>query len=90
MGLQKPYYRIMRPLGGSLFCEYIYDKRYATDRSGLCRAYQILENDLKTIFEFIEPNDDNCKSYSHRTYELFLRSATEFETNCKRILTAND
>lgn len=81
----------MRPTGkGSLFCDYVYDKRYATDRPALCRSYQMLENDLKTLLEYIEPNDDNCKAYSHRTYELLLRAATEFETNCKRILVANN
>ena len=92
MSLRKPFLRIMRPmLSGRdfLFHEYILDNRYANDTSLLCRSYELIINDLKRLFEFIEPSDDNLKTYSHRTFELLLRAATEFETNCKRILEAN-
>lgn len=90
MPLSKPYYRIVRindrnsgPIG------YIKDSRYASDRFALIQAYQLIEKDFKNILEFIEPSDKNKGAYSHRLYELFLRCATEFETNCKRILDAN-
>ncbi len=90
MSITKPYYRIMRDIvSGSSFCNYVLDNRYADDRSMLCRSYKILEKDLKNVFEYIEPSDDNLCVYSHRIYELLLRAATEFETNCKRILDAN-
>ncbi len=95
MALNKPYYRIIRPfkvnstsyLGG--ISSHLVDFKYAQDRIELCRAYQLIEKDLLHLFEYIDPCDDNLNTYSHRTYELFLRTATEFETNCKRILEAN-
>lgn len=90
MPIVKPYYRIMREtVHGSSFCDYVLDSRYSDDRNMLCRSYKILENDLKAVFEYVEPSDDNLHVYSHRIYELLLRTATEFETNCKRILDAN-
>jgi hypothetical protein len=69
--------------------DYIRDIRYAGDRNELWRAYKLIEKDLLRLFEYVEPTDDNLETYSHRTYELILRAATEFETNCKRILEAN-
>ena len=73
----------------NIFCKYVLDTRYANDRSMLCRAYKILEADLKKLFEYIEPSDDNIQTYSHKIYELLLRASTEFESNCRRILEAN-
>ena len=37
----------------------------------------------------MELHDDNKLTYSHRIYELLLRTCTEFENNCKGILIAN-
>lgn len=39
--------------------------------------------DFQSLLEFIHPIDDNLKAFSHRTYELFLRTSTEFENVCK-------
>lgn len=88
----KPYYRITRNKPKSEYIpdsEFVLDKRYASNRFLLLRSYDLLEEDLKKILEFVEPSDTNESSYSHRLYELFLRSSTEFETNCKEILSAN-
>ena len=90
VAITKPFYRIIRPMVSSdVFCPYVLDNRFADDRSMLCRSYKILESDLKKIFEYIEPSEDNKATYSHRIYELFLRASTEFESNCKRILEVN-
>lgn len=90
MNIEKAYKRIFRPVmsypdNGN----YVLDSRYSNDRGVLCRSYKIIETDLKKIFEYVEPCDDNTNVYSHRIYELFFRASTEFETNCKRILEAN-
>ena len=101
MRLTKPYCRIIRPFddGGddlgfwypwSYSYDYVLERRYAEDRQELSRAYKLIEKDLLRLFEYVEPTDDNLKTYSHRTYELLLRAATEFETNCKRILESNE
>lgn len=86
--MNKPYLRIIRP-AGSRRSGYELDERYASDRISLCRAYSLIVNDLKKVFEYIEPTDENIHAYSHRNYELLLRAATEFEANCKAILFSN-
>lgn len=85
MAIEKPYYRIIRPGSGG----YELDARYANDRVSLCRGYNLIIGDLKKIFEYVEPCDENISVFSHRIYDLFLRSATEFEANCKSILISN-
>lgn len=87
--LANPYFRIMRFTDWGYPTDFICHKAYAKDRYVLVYAYKMIENDLKKIFEFIEPSEGNLDVYSHRLYELFLRAATEFETNCKQILDAN-
>lgn len=84
-GIKKPYYRIYR----QGLDDYALDLRYANDRHLLRRSYKLLEADLITLFSYIEPTDKNEHAFSHRAYEILLRAATEFETNCKRILIAN-
>lgn len=96
MGIPNPYYRIIRPFtNGEYFPvygtgKYVLDEKYALDRSILIRSYDIIEKDLITLFNYIEPHDNNLNVFSHKTYELLLRASTEFETNCKEILYAND
>lgn len=87
MKLNQPFYRIARP---DAFIEYCEDERYANDRSMLCRSYKILENDLKKVFEYIEPCDDNLSTYSHRLYELLLRACTELKLIVKEYLNLMD
>ncbi len=86
MSLKKPYYRIIR---SGTDCDYMLDKMYANNRFELCRAYDIIVNDFKKVFEYIEPSDINLEVYSHRLYELLLRAATECETNFTSILKDN-
>ncbi|MDA0833987.1 MAG: hypothetical protein O2955_05785 [Planctomycetota bacterium] len=94
--ITKPFKRIIRPIqlspikyseGGT--DPYFVDDEYAADRISLTRAYHILEQDLRHLFEYVEPDDGNLNTYSHRLYELLLRASTEFETNCKSILLDN-
>ncbi len=100
MPINKPYFRIIRPkisrnniIVNQTENNYITDIRYARNRSTSIRAMHILIEDLKRIFEFIEPSDSISNSnkhvFSHRIFELFLRASTEFESNCNHILKAN-
>lgn len=96
MFLKKPYFRIWRNGEGDTvwpeddeLLPYILDPRYCQERTSLCRAYKMLEQDLEILFEYIEPCDANKLTHSHRTFELMLRACTEFEANCKGILKAN-
>src|SRR3972149_5231751 len=72
--------------------DHYFDNRdeYAPEYTSLIRAYRIIEKDLIRILDFIEPSNANLSTYSHRLYEILLRACTEFETNCKGILEANE
>jgi len=52
-------------------------------------SFQILSRDFRRITEFIEPVDANLDTYSHRLFELLLRTCTEFESACKERLRAD-
>ena len=49
-------------------------------------AFEILTLDYRRLLEFVEPTDANASAFSHRSYELFLRVCTEFESACKEAL----
>lgn len=55
----------------------------------LLHTAQLIIRDLYELFNYVEPNDVNLRTYSHRLYELLLRTATEFDANCKGVLDAN-
>jgi len=44
--------------------------------------------DLRHLCEYIEPTDPNLNVFSHRVYELFLRTCTEWESLCKDALVS--
>ena len=71
--------------------DYLYDNRFANqqEKKSLITATRLIMRDLNEIFDFVEPSNHNTSVYSHRIYELLLRAATEFESNCKGILKAN-
>jgi hypothetical protein len=97
MAIIKPYKRIIRPFKGmpedyenyNIRESHLMDSRYASDKVELISAIRLLEKDLVRIFEYVEPTDRNKGTFSHRLYEILLRTCTEFETNCKRILSNN-
>lgn len=49
-------------------------------------AYSTITRDLVTLCEYIDPCVSNKSTYSHRTYELFLRTCTELENLWKYVL----
>lgn len=87
MGLSKPFYRIARPKAYIL--GYVIDNRYASDRLQLSRAYISIEKELRRIFYFVEPAEENKNAFSFEMYSLLLRACTEVELNCKEIMEAN-
>lgn len=89
----KPYKRILRPSSvdsDNFGHDHLVDPRYCAERSQLVHAYHILESDFKKLFDYIELNENNKTTFSHRIYELILRTCTEFESNCKGILEDNN
>lgn len=87
MGISKPYYRIARP--NAFIPDYVVDKRYASDRIQLSRAYINIEKGLRSIFDYIEPDESNKNTFSFELYSILLRACTEVELNCKQIMEAN-
>ena len=51
-------------------------------------AFDVIMGDLRHLCEYIEPSDSNLKVYSHRVYELLLRTCTEWESLCKDVLVS--
>ena len=88
MSLNKPFFRIVRP--GAKINEYAQDSRYAPNRLSVIKSYISIEKRLRHIFDYIEPNEKNKDVFSLELYTLILRACTEFESNCKDILRANN
>ena len=105
MSLSKPYKRLWRPLKGySPLSEeweypddphpsinYLKDEKfvYQAEIGSLVNTVHLIIRDLYDVFNYVEPHEDNLGVFSHRLYELLLRTATEYESNCKSILKAN-
>jgi hypothetical protein len=53
------------------------------------QAFELCVKDLDKALEFVEGHDQNLNVFSHRFYELLLRSCTEFESRAKTLLSAH-
>jgi hypothetical protein len=94
VSVDRPFYRTARQFAAGSYAEggcsgYIIDPKFADSPSDFVRAFLMIQEDLISLFEYIEPDDQNCDTYSLRTYELLLRACTEIETNFKAIFAAN-
>ncbi len=92
--IDKPYYLTVRQFADGGYTEggrsrYIEHPRYSNAPSRFVRGFELLQKDLLTLFEYIEPSRRSRDAYSFRTYELLLRTCTEIEANFKSILKAN-
>lgn len=94
MSQKKPYhrnYREMKKWTNSWYSwwAYIIDKEYAQSPEHYIRSFLILLDDLKKIFEYIEPSDINLSTYWYRIHSLFMRVCIEVEANFKAIFKEN-
>ena len=97
MSITKPYYRIYRPgLGADPVYNptngFVRDNLFINEEEqrSMIMAARLLLDDFKRLLEYIEPDSRNAAVFSHRIYELLLRTCTEVESNCKGILKANN
>lgn len=98
MALDFAYKRIARPfqspqgyyIASSIDKSYLVHPEYASNRATAIRGYHAIESDLSRLFDYVEPDNRNLGTFSTRIYEILLRAATEFEANCKAILSANN
>jgi hypothetical protein len=94
MSFAKPFYRNYRgikpsPNSGYSGWAYIHDRDYAKSAEHYVRAFILIQNDLQSIFEYLEPSDECRTSYSYRIHALLMRTCIEVEANFKAILEEN-
>lgn len=94
MPIAKPFHRNYRELirasnSGYSSWAFIVDKEYAKTPHHFTRSFLILQEDIKSLFEYIEPADINLKTYSHKIHGLLIRTCIEIEANFKAILREN-
>jgi hypothetical protein len=94
MPITKPLKRNVRQFTDGHFDEggragYIEHSEFSQDPEHYIRAFLIIQKDLLTLFDFIEPADKNLPTYSFRIHELLLRVCVEIEANFVAILSEN-
>jgi hypothetical protein len=94
MSFAKPFYRNYRTIkaghnSGYSGWAYIHDREYAKNAEHYVRALTLIQNDLQSIFEFLEPSAESRSVYSYRIHALFMRTCIEVEANFKAILEEN-
>ncbi len=91
MPISQPFFLTVRPLTNNrgYECQFVNHHAYAKTPSNYTRAFSLIQNDLITLFEYIEPSKKNLTTHSFRIMELLLRTCTELEANFKAILRAN-
>ena len=93
MLIERPFVRTCRPFGGGVYGDggfpYVLHPGYARAAPHYIRSFQVLVQDLRELFDYIEPADANAGTFSFRTHALLLRACVEVEANCKAILKEN-
>lgn len=94
MTVKKPFHRNYRGIkqgnnSGYSGWAYIIDPDYAQNSEHYIRAFTLIQNDLKSIFEYLEPSDECREAYSYRIHALLMRTCIEIEANFKAILAEN-
>jgi len=65
------------------------EARKSPDGQHFLMSYELLKRDATELFAYIEPATQNLQAFSHRIYELFLRTSTEVEANFKHLFERN-
>ena len=91
----KPFKRNARPFTDGHYMndgkgQYLRKVAFAEDGRRYIRAALLLQRDLLTVFEFVEPDQKNFNCFSIRIHELIVRTCIEIEANFKAILRENN
>ncbi len=94
MSVKRPYKRTCRQFVDNSYADsgkshYLLHPNFAKSPEQYVRAFLLIQKDLQTLFDYIEPSDLNLVCYSYRIHELLLRTCIEVEANCKAILLEN-
>ena len=95
MAIQAPYRRTVRPFirddyepsDGQM--SFVRNPSYSSSPRPYIRGFLALQRDIRSLFEFIHPSDDNLGTYSEHIGVLLVRACFEVETNLKAILREN-
>jgi hypothetical protein len=77
------------PNSGYSAWAYIEDPDYAKNPEHYVRPLILIQNDLMSLFEYVEPSDEGRSVYSYRIHALLMRTCVEIEANFKAILEEN-
>jgi hypothetical protein len=94
MAATRPYKRTCRQFVDGSYSEggrwqYICHPDFAVEPGHFIRAFELIQKDLESLFDYVEPADRNLHTYSYRIHELLVRTCIEVEANCKAILLEN-
>lgn len=94
MPVSKPCFRTCRQFNdntytGSGRAQYLVDPRFAKDPAHYIQAFLLIRQDLLELFTYVEPADENLRTYSHRIHQLLTRTCIEVEANLTAILIEN-
>ena len=95
MPLTKPYHRFFRTQvperfnAGHFSIAYLTDHEYAEHPEMYIRSFNMIQEDVKKLFEYVERADQNLQTYSMQILNLFFRICVEVEANFKAILREN-
>jgi len=94
MSVSKPFHRNVRDMksghnSGYSGWAYIEDPDYAENPGHYTRALLLILDDLRSIFEYVEPSDEGRSAFSYRIHSLLMRTCIEIEANFKAIFEAN-
>lgn len=89
-----PYHRCYRPIRGTDGSSveehnYLVDHDYAKHPDKYVRAFLQIQQEMKTLFQYIEPGDNNLKTYSYQIQQFLIRICIEVEANFKAIFKEN-
>jgi len=87
--LRKPYKQIVRAGANCHVYKPFHDARWSPLGLDSLGSYELLKQDLRTVFAFVEPSEANLGTYSHRIFELYVRSCMEVENLCKVVFAEN-
>ena len=79
MTIKKPYRRTCRQFVDGKYLphgnhDFIGDPGFAQAPEQYVRAFLVIQKDLRDLFDYVEPVDENEKCYSYRIHELLMRS----------------
>lgn len=94
MSISKPYHRFYRRAlpgnnQGYNSTAYLSDHSYAVRPEMYIRSFDMIQQDVRNLFEYIEPDDQNLATYSMKIYDLYVRICLEIEANFKAIFREN-